>query len=54
MKSWDEAREDLRRAVAQGTAPDDACAALDRALAEGRRVEAIRLLRQYGIDIGDP
>ena len=45
-KSWDEAREELVRIAS----PED-CKALDKALAEGLTVTAVRLLRSFGISV---
>ena len=46
LKSWKEARSELRKA-----AGERACAEFDRALAEGRKVTAIKLLRDHGISL---
>ena len=46
LKSWDEARAELRR-----VAGEEACAEFDRALAASRKVSAIKLLRMHGISL---
>ena len=46
LKTWEEARAELRR-----VAGDEVCVDFDRALAEGRKVSAIKLLRAHGVEI---
>ena len=46
LKSWEEARAELLKA-----AGETVCAAFDRALADGRKVTAIKLLRDHGISL---
>jgi len=46
LKSWEEARADLQRVAGEA-----ACMEFDRALAEGRKVSAIKLLRDHGISL---
>ncbi len=46
LKTWDEARAELRR-----VAGEEVCAEFDRALADGRKVSAIKILRTHGIGI---
>ena len=48
VKGWAEARSELVRLGS----PED-CIAFDRAVAEGRKVSAIQLLRRFGIGIYD-
>ena len=46
LKTWKEARGELLK-----TAGEVVCAEFDRALAEGRKVTAIKLLREHGIGL---
>ena len=45
-KSWKEAREELAR-----VASAEDCKAFDQALAEARKVTAVRLLRRFDINV---
>lgn len=45
-KSWEEAHEEVARVAS----PED-CKAIDQAIAAGRKVTAVKLLRCFGISV---
>ena len=46
VKSWDELRAELQRLAGEA-----ACKELDHALANGRKISAIKLLRECGVEV---